>query len=606
MKKYFYSLLTMLTAVFALSSCEDVPMPYDLPINGGGESTTIEPKGSGTAEDPFNVAAAIAKCKDVGTELSTEEYYIQGVVKTIDTSGAAQYGNVSIDMIDEGGSDVFKAFQILGIGGKKFTEETANAIKEGDVVVVKGKIYNYSGNTPETESKGAAQLVSVNGEGGSGDNTPAVDPAGTGTAEDPFNVAAAIAKCKETGETLTSEAYYIKGIVENVNETGITQYGNINVDMVDVEGSSEVFTAFQIVSFNGAAFTTTGTVKKGDVIVVKGKIYNYKGNTPETEGKGASQLVSVNGAGGGDTPAVTPGTPSGSGTSASPYNVAAALEKCKEFVDAASTDSYYVTGTVSKLDSKYANTFYISDDGTTNNQLEFYNGVGIDGATLNTGDVNVGDKVVVYGQLQNYKGNTPELVKGCKIISLTKGSGGSDTGGNTGGGTTPTDPAAGMVMTSADVLAALPNITTNAYGTQAVATESSWLTWTFQNVGWTGCRMCKATDTNLGVQLQGNDTDAAKQGFIYNTTPFTGITKIVLTASTAASAQFEPNFKLFLGTSAHPTSSEGVAEKTVETSGNYKVFTYTYDLERGNFTYLTISNCLAGALYINKIQVITK
>jgi len=605
MKKYFYSLLTMLTAVFALSSCEDVPMPYDLPINGGGESTTIEPKGSGTAEDPFNVAAAIAKCKEVGTELSTEEYYIQGVVKTIDTSGASQYGNVSIDMIDEGGSDVFKAFQILGIGGKKFTEETANAIKEGDVVVVKGKIYNYSGNTPETESKGAAQLVSINGVGG-GDTPSGVSPAGIGTAEDPFNVAAAVAKCKETGETLTSEAYYIKGIVENVNETGITQYGNINVDMVDVEGSSEVFTAFQIVSFNGAAFTTTGTVKKGDVIVVKGKIYNYKGNTPETEGKGASQLVSVNGAGGGDTPAVTPGTPSGSGTSASPYNVAAALEKCKEFVDAASTDSYYVTGTVSKLDSKYANTFYISDDGTTNNQLEFYNGVGIDGATLNTGDVNVGDKVVVYGQLQNYKGNTPELVKGCKIISLTKGSGGSDTGGNTGGGTTPTDPAAGMVMTSADVLAALPNITTNAYGTQAVATESSWLTWTFQNVGWTGCRMCKATDTNLGVQLQGNDSDAAKQGFIYNTTPFTGITKIVLTASTAASAAYEPNFKLFLGTSAHPTSSEGVAEKTVETSGNYKVYTYTYDLERGNFTYLTISNCLAGALYINKIQVITK
>lgn len=304
MKKYIYSFITLLTAVFALSSCEDVPAPYSWPEAGG--SSTISATGSGTADDPFNVAAAIEKCKETGTTLTDEVYYIKGVVKTVDTSGAASYGNISIDMIDEGGSDVFKAFQILGIGGAKFTEETANAIKEGDVVVVKGKVYNYSGNTPETESKGAAQLVSVNGEGG-GQEVPGVDPAGAGTEADPFNVAAAIKKCQETGETATTDQYYVKGTVKSVNTSGAATYGNINIDMTDPNGS-EVFTAFQVMSIGGEKFTesTAAGIKAGDVVVVKGNLVNYKGNTPETTGKGAGQVVSVNGKttieGGSDNP----------------------------------------------------------------------------------------------------------------------------------------------------------------------------------------------------------------------------------------------------------------------------------------------------------------
>lgn len=448
MKKYFYSLLTMLTAIFALSSCEDVPAPYDLPIFGGDDSTTIEPTGSGTADDPFNVAAAIEKCKEVGTTLSTEVYYVKGIVKTVDTSGASQYGNITIDMIDEGGSDVFKAFQILGIGGKKFTEETASSIQEGDVVIVMGKIYNYNGNTPETESKGAAQLVSVNGEGSSQPDAPAVTPTGTGTFEDPFNVAAAIAKCKETGETTTTEEYYVKGIVESVNETGIAQYGNINVDMVDIEGSSAVFTAFQIVSFNGAKFTEAGTVKKGDVIIVKGKLVNYKNNTPETEGKGASQLISINGQTGPQEPEVTPGTPAGAGTAADPFNVAAAVKKCQETGETATADQYYVKGIVESVNStgvdQYGNISINMVDvaGSSEVFMAFQvNSINGEKFTSETAaGIKKGDVVVVKGNLVNYKGNTPETTgKGAGCVISVNGKTtiepGSATGGNTGGGT---------------------------------------------------------------------------------------------------------------------------------------------------------------------------
>lgn len=427
MKKYFYSLLTMLTAVFALSSCEDVPAPYDIPEAGGSGNTGIAPAGTGTLDDPFNVEGVLAFI-EAGENLDSK-VYIKGYVTSIKECSPS-FGNATFYIASEpGGTNTFYVYRCNGIDNGKITSE--DQIKEGDEVIVYGKVTDYNG-TKETVQK-EAYIYSINGEGGNGGGNQgsSVEPKGTGSEVDPFNVAAAIAKCKETGTTPTNDVYYVKGIVKSVNETGISQYGNINVDMVDEAGSSDVFQAFQIVSFGGAKFTQSGVVKEGDVIVVKGKLVNYMNNTPETEGKGAAQLVSVNGQGGGNTtPEVTPGTPSGNGTIDTPFNVAAAVKKCKEVGDAASADSYYVTGIVSKLDTKYANTFFISDDGTTNNQLEFYNGVGIDGATLQNGDVNVGDKVVVYGQLQNYKGNTPELIKGCKIISLTKGT----NSGNTGGG----------------------------------------------------------------------------------------------------------------------------------------------------------------------------
>ena len=60
MKKTIYSLLTMALAVFALTSCEDVPSPFDFPTKGGEvPGATSEPAGSGTLADPYNVAAAI-------------------------------------------------------------------------------------------------------------------------------------------------------------------------------------------------------------------------------------------------------------------------------------------------------------------------------------------------------------------------------------------------------------------------------------------------------------------------------------------------------------------------------------------------------------------
>ena len=79
--------------------------------------------------------------------------------------------------------------------------------------------------------------------------------------------------------------------------------------------------------------------------------------------------------------------------------------------------SYFVSGIISNMRNtpeqivQYKSArFDISDDGTTNNQFYCYNTKWLDNTAFVTGnEVALGDEVVIYGQVQNYMGNTPEI-----------------------------------------------------------------------------------------------------------------------------------------------------------------------------------------------------
>ncbi|MCF0199597.1 MAG: nucleotide-binding protein, partial [Bacteroidaceae bacterium] len=196
MKKFFQTVMAVALGVFALSSCSDVPAPYEIPgMNDDDDpAVVIEPAGSGTAADPFNVAAAVAKCQEIGATESTDKYYVKGVIKKItlafDESSVNSYGNATFDMVDDlKATTSFKAFQVYYLEGKKCF--VPNTIAVGDTVVVYGPIYNYGGNTPETAGKGAAYICQHNGAGNVTPDVPAGDPKGTGTLADPFNAVAA-------------------------------------------------------------------------------------------------------------------------------------------------------------------------------------------------------------------------------------------------------------------------------------------------------------------------------------------------------------------------------------------------------------------------------
>ena len=254
-----------------------------------------EPSGEGTLASPYNVAAAIQKCQEIGQTASTEKYYVKGYVMA-DAEASDQYGNITINIADDkAGGQTFTGFQLAGSDGSKLP--SGFKANKGDEVVIYGAIYNYNGKTPETVGKGAAYIVTINGKrtddtsGGGGEE---ISPAGDGSQTSPFNIAAAIAKCKEIGTTLSTDKFYIKGIVIK-GGTVSGGYGNVTFDMGDAANSTNLFKAFQVSGTNGTKLADGYEVKVGDEVLIYGPIYNYNGKTPETGGKSAAQIVTING-----------------------------------------------------------------------------------------------------------------------------------------------------------------------------------------------------------------------------------------------------------------------------------------------------------------------
>ena len=291
-------------AAFTFSSCEDVPEPYTQPTKpDAGGTTEGEPKGTGTAADPFNSIAAINYCNtlEAGVE-SDKEVYIKGKVVSIKEQFSTSFGNGSFYIADDESSEKFYIFRSLYLGNKKWTASDPE-LKEGDEVVVCAKVMNYMGNTPETVAN-KTYLVSLNGKtadgSGSGDITGTAK--GDGSAANPFNSVAAqkYTAALESG-VVSDKEFYIKGKVQSIKEQFSASYGNGSFYIAD-DANSTQFYIFRIYYFGGEKWKEGDmTLKEGDEIVVCAKLINYMGNTPETNQGG--KLISVNGktsAGGGE------------------------------------------------------------------------------------------------------------------------------------------------------------------------------------------------------------------------------------------------------------------------------------------------------------------
>lgn len=296
MKKYIFSVLMAAMAAFTFSSCEDVPEPYTLPTQpDAGGTTEGEPKGTGTAADPFNSIAAINYCKtlEAGVE-SDKEVYIKGKVQSIKDQFSTSFGNGSFYIADDESSEKFYIFRSLYLGNKKWTASDPE-LKEGDEVVVCAKVMNYMGNTPETVAN-KTYLVSLNGKtadgSGSGDITGTAK--GDGSAANPFNSVAAqkYTAALDSG-VVSDKEFYIKGKVQSIKDQFSAAFGNGSFYIAD-DANSTQFYIFRIYYFGGEKWKEGDmTLKEGDEIVVCAKLVNYMGNTPETNQGG--KLISVNG-----------------------------------------------------------------------------------------------------------------------------------------------------------------------------------------------------------------------------------------------------------------------------------------------------------------------
>lgn len=291
MKKFFYSFFVLAMTAMTFSSCEDVPTPYNLPSINGGDSEEAEPTGTGTAADPFNVAAAV-KYIDEGGDAATNKY-VKGKVVSVDAgSYDSNYGSLKYYISDDGTTkNQFRVYNgYAGPNRTKFSGE--DALKAGDEVVICGSLTIVNGTKEFTTGN---YVVSLNGQPIGGGDTPTTGEAkGTGTEADPFNsVAAQNYTAALAANQTTEQEFYIKGKIQKIDTQFAAQYGNASVHIAD-DAKSQQFYIFRTYYFGGEKWKEgDGLLKEGDEIVVCAKLVNYMGNTPETSQGG--KLISVNG-----------------------------------------------------------------------------------------------------------------------------------------------------------------------------------------------------------------------------------------------------------------------------------------------------------------------
>ena len=230
MKKIINSMLMLAMAAMTFVSCEDVPEPYSWPTppESGNEEEVITPQGSGTLEDPYNVAAAQALIQTLGADVQSEEIYVKGFISQIDDISPVPettYGNATYWISDQKGSTAgqLEIYRGYSLGGEKFTSK--DEIKEDDEVIVFGKVVNFRGSTPEFTT--GSSIYSLNGktaEGG-GNTQPGGEIKKVTIAE--FNAAA------ESNDVW----YELTGTVKNLKDGD--QYGNF--DLEDETGSVYVY-----------------------------------------------------------------------------------------------------------------------------------------------------------------------------------------------------------------------------------------------------------------------------------------------------------------------------------------------------------------------------
>ncbi len=136
-------------------------------FNGKIDTTLItpDPEGADVPEGTLTVYQANAICDTLANGQSTPtEVYIKGYVRKNSTDKATieKYGNANFTIaptIDASSYSTFYIYQVYGKNKQRLTN--LDQVKEGDFVVVCGKLTNYNG-TYETVGRGASYIYYSN------------------------------------------------------------------------------------------------------------------------------------------------------------------------------------------------------------------------------------------------------------------------------------------------------------------------------------------------------------------------------------------------------------------------------------------------------------
>lgn len=434
------------------------------------------------------------------------------------------------------------------------------------------------------------------------------DPNQKGSESNPYTVTEAIALIK--AGTAPSTAVCVKGKITAVTFFNAT-YSSLSYNIAD-EGSSDVIEVYSGKGKDGANFSSKDDLKVGQTVVVKGivKAFTKNDGTIVNEIDKNSTIISIE-----NTGTTSPDTPAtGKGSLSDPYNVAEAIAAIK--AGTAPTTLVYLTGIISDVAFYNGNyksiTYYISDDGK-GKDMQVYSGKGLNGADFaSKEDLKVGQKVTILGKIMKFTDkNGNDIMEVDKTSSIVKIEG-EGTGGEVKPDPTPDTPASGNIeMTDASILSGKSGdveLVEKYYNSQNVTNESTWYTWKIGDSTFKGAKICISDGTNgKGIQMQGNASDASKQGFLFNSTAFAkDIKTVTILFSTKATSTYAPSYTLYAAKAANGKDTAIEGKSTNEVSGDYKTYTETFDLSAQNVKYFTLFNNKAGALYIEKIIITLK
>ena len=405
------------------------------------------------------------------TPLTTEGTKIDGITWKISSANTYSnpirfYANTTItltadaDVVDYITKVVFQASST----GNYVTNLTNGTAKFDGTTVsgsANGKLVTW---TPTTGSKPSEFTITVNTQTRMSDMTVYYVRKSTSNVQIPeFSPSAGEVEYGTNVSIIQANAYLIKytldeseptwdnGFTFNSNPITITQDVTIKARAFDSnQNASDVVTAVYTVkrpdapTFSPAA----GAVEEGTTVTISGRptggkiIYTTDGTNPSYSGNIGTvyvdeDVITINQAMTIKAIAVdahdfessvasasyTIYDPNAPGTQNNPYTVAQALENTPS---TGTSDNVYIQGIVSSFHandivsdgSNYR--YYISDDGTTENELLVYKGKGLNQATFtNAEDLLVGDRVVIYGGLTTYN-STKEIAADNYIVSLTR------------------------------------------------------------------------------------------------------------------------------------------------------------------------------------------
>lgn len=152
-----------------------------------------------------------------------------------------------------------------------------------------------------------------------------------------------------------------------------------------------------------------------------------------------------------------------------------------------------------------------------------------------------------------------------------------------------------------DIKADNADLPTNGYGSQVVATPSTWVSWTVGGIEFTGVKICESPASNGSIiQMQGNDSDAAKQAKLQNVTPIDGMSKIKIVFRSYPNntgGYYNPGYTMTVA---------GAAQNPVETytdKSGYREYVHEYDLTGLGADSFELDNNKVGALYIESFEI---